>query len=403
MKYFEIRRSFLDYFSKNGHKTMPSSGLITENDPSLLFTNSGMVQFKDWFLNLRTSDYKNVTTAQKCLRAGGKHNDLENVGYTKRHHTFFEMLGNFSFGGYFKEQAIFYAWDLLTNVLKLDKNKLYVTIYHDDDQAFDLWKKIAMLSDDRIIRIDTTDNFWSMGETGPCGPCSEIFYDHGEDIYGGLPGTKDQDGDRFVEIWNIVFMQYNQVLNKPLMPLLQKNIDTGAGLERLSAVLQGVSSNYDTDIFLKLINTVSEVSGVDYLKNENGGSHRVIADHIRAICFMIADGIMPSNEGRGYVLRRIIRRAARHVHLLGCKDAILAKIVPSVVESMGGHYNELVRAQSFMVNLLQNEENKFLNTLSHGLEILEKEVASISEGGVLSGKMAFKLYDTYGFPIGLNR
>ena len=397
-----IRSTFLDYFIKNKHLEVPSSSLIPDNDNSLLFTNSGMVQFKDIFLAKQKPIAPTAVSSQKCIRAGGKHNDLENVGYTSRHHTFFEMLGNFSFGDYFKEQAIFYAWEFLTKVLCIDKDRLYVTIYHNDDEAFKLWQKIAMLGSERIIRIKTQDNFWSMGDTGPCGPSSEIFFDQGDKIFGGLPGTPDQDGGRFIEIWNIVFMQYNQHENRTqITPLSRPCIDTGAGLERLSAVVQGVSSNYDIDLFQELIEDIIKKTGKAYSKDAKGSSHRVIADHIRAIAFLMADGVIPSSEGRGYVLRRIIRRAARHVHLLDYNDLLLAKMLPSVSRIMGEKYSELLRTQKFATKVLEEEEKKFRGTLNSGLAILEKEIKNTKK--VLNGEVAFKLYDTYGFPLDLTQ
>ena len=396
----QIRSVFIDYFTKNGHEHVSSSPLIPHNDPSLMFVNSGMVQFKNIFTGLETASYKTAVTSQKCVRAGGKHNDLENVGYTARHHTFFEMLGNFSFGDYFKEKAIFYAWELLTKEFSLDKNRLYITVYHDDEDAVTYWKKIAGLGDDRIIRISTTDNFWSMGDTGPCGPCSEIFYDHGEHIFGGLPGTKDQDGDRYVEIWNMVFMQFEQKGKNNMVELPQKSIDTGMGLERVAAVLQGVHDNFDTDIFKDIIRT-SE--GLVSVKSEGEAtfSHRVIADHLRSMSFLIADGVMPSNEGRGYVLRRIMRRAMRHAHQLGAKEPLMYRLFPKLVELMGATYPELKRAENFISDILKQEEERFKVTLDRGLKLLQDETDKIPTGKSLSGEVAFKLYDTYGFPLDL--
>lgn len=392
-----IRSSFLEYFAKNGHKVVPSSPLVPHNDPTLMFTNSGMVQFKNYFTGMETPQFTRATTAQKCVRAGGKHNDLENVGYTARHHTFFEMLGNFSFGDYFKDNAIEFAWTLLTKEIGLDKSKLYVTVYHEDDEAYNLWKKIGGLTDDRIIRINTNDNFWSMGDVGPCGPCSEIFFDHGDHIFGGLPGTKDQDGDRYVEIWNLVFMQYEDTADGKRIALPKPSIDTGMGFERMCAALQGKHNNFEIDLFQNLIDASMHISGV----SDHIVSHRVIADHIRSSSFLMADGVMPSNEGRGYVLRRIMRRAMRHVHNLGYKDLMLHKLVDTLIAEMGDAYPELRRAQSVIKSTLELEENKFRDTLSRGLKILDEEIAHLSKGSEFSGQVAFKLYDTYGFPIDL--
>ncbi len=394
----QIRETFLKYFEKNNHKIVESSNLVPNNDPTLMFANSGMVQFKNVFTGLEKRDYQRATTSQKCVRAGGKHNDLENVGYTPRHHTFFEMLGNFSFGDYFKEKAIYYAWDLITKDFGLDKNKLYVTVFHEDDEAFNLWKKIAGFSDEKIIRISTSDNFWSMGETGPCGPCSEIFYDHGEHLKGGLPGTKDEDGDRFIEIWNLVFMQYEQVTKDKRIDLPKPSVDTGMGLERIAALLQGTHDNYQTDHFKKLINSISDVTKVDQADN-NISSFRVIADHLRASSFLLAEGVLPSNEGRGYVLRRIMRRGMRHSHLLGSKEPIFYKIFDTLKNEMTGNYPELNRSESLIKETLKMEEEKFLVLLDRGIKILNEEISKIDK--ILPGEVAFKLYDTYGFPLDL--
>ena len=398
----DIRRAFLDHFARNGHEIVASSPLVPRNDPTLMFTNAGMVQFKNVFTGNEKRDIPRATTAQKCVRAGGKHNDLDNVGFTARHHTFFEMLGNFSFGDYFKDQAIELAWSLITKEFGLPKDKLTVTVYHDDDVAFDLWKKIAGLPDDRIIRIPTTDNFWSMGDTGPCGPCSEIFYDHGEHIWGGPPGSPEQDGDRFVEIWNLVFMQYEQVDKTTRIALPRPSIDTGMGLERLAAVMQGKCDNYDIDLMRGLIEASARYSGAD----PDGPfkvSHRVIADHLRSSSFLVADGVLPSNEGRGYVLRRIMRRAMRHAHMMGCDSPLLWKLVPALVAEMGEAYPELVRAQALITETLKLEETRFIATLAKGLKLLDEDVARLAPGEVLSGQVAFKLYDTYGFPLDLTQ
>lgn len=398
----QIRTKFLDFFKKNDHMIVPSSPLVPHNDPSLMFTNSGMVQFKNVFTGAETRNYSKAATSQKSVRAGGKHNDLENVGYTARHHTFFEMLGNFSFGDYFKDQAIEYAWEFLTKELGLDKNKLYVTIYHDDAQAEELWKKIAGLQNDRIIKIATNDNFWSMGETGPCGPCSEIFYDHGDKIWGGLPGTSEQDGDRFIEIWNLVFMQYEQHLDGKRTNLPKPCIDTGMGIERIATVLQQIHNNYETDLFRNLIQSAENIVKV----KSNGDalfSYRILADHLRSCSFLIADGVMPSNEGRGYVLRRIMRRAMRHVHQLGYKDPLMHQLFPFLVEEMGQAYPELIRAQALISDVLLQEELRFKNTLDKGLRLLAEEEKKIPANGFLNGDIAFKLYDTYGFPLDLTQ
>jgi alanyl-tRNA synthetase len=394
----EIRNTFLGYFEKNDHKKVESSNLVPNNDPTLMFANSGMVQFKNVFTGLEKRDYIRATTSQKCVRAGGKHNDLENVGYTPRHHTFFEMLGNFSFGDYFKEQAISYAWNLITKEFGIDKNRLYVTVYHDDEQAFNYWKKIAGFSDDRIIKIATSDNFWSMGETGPCGPCSEIFYDHGEHLVGGLPGTKNEDGNRFIEIWNLVFMQYEQISKDKRINLPKPSVDTGMGLERISALMQGTHDNYETDHFKKLIHSASNSLNVK-VDEANQSSFRVIADHLRASSFLLAEGVLPSNEGRGYVLRRIMRRGMRHSHLLGSKKPIFYDIFKTLLEEMSNNYPELERAQSLIKETLKTEEEKFLVLLDRGIKILNEEIGKVEE--VLPGEVAFKLYDTFGFPLDL--
>jgi alanyl-tRNA synthetase len=394
----ELRNTFLKYFEKNDHRIVESSNLVPNNDPTLMFANSGMVQFKNVFTGLEKRDYQRATTSQKCVRAGGKHNDLENVGYTPRHHTFFEMLGNFSFGDYFKEQAIHYAWDLITKNFGIDKNRLYVTVYHEDDEAFNFWKKIAGFSDDRIIRIATSDNFWSMGETGPCGPCSEIFYDHGEHLAGGLPGTKDEDGDRFIEIWNLVFMQFEQISKEKRIDLPKPSVDTGMGLERIAALLQGTHDNYETDHFKKIIHSASEILKVKS-DNSNLSSFRVIADHLRASSFLIAEGVLPSNEGRGYVLRRIMRRGMRHSHLLGSKEPVFFNLFETLRDEMKGNYPELVRAESLIKETLKMEEEKFLVLLDRGIKILNEEISKIDK--ILPGEVAFKLYDTYGFPLDL--
>ena len=394
----EIRNTFLKYFEKNDHKIVESSNLVPNNDPTLMFANSGMVQFKNVFTGLEKRDYKRATTSQKCVRAGGKHNDLENVGYTPRHHTFFEMLGNFSFGDYFKERAIELAWNLITKDFGLDKNRLYFTVFNEDEEAFKLWKKISGLNENRIIKISTSDNFWSMGETGPCGPCSEIFYDHGDHLKGGLPGSKDQDGDRYIEIWNLVFMQYEQVSKDKRIDLPKPSVDTGMGLERMAALLQGTHDNYKTDHFLKLINSISETVKVKPREN-NLSSFRVIADHLRASSFLLAEGVLPSNEGRGYVLRRIMRRGMRHSHLLGSKEPIFYNIFKTLLDEMSKNYPELKRAESLIKETLKMEEEKFLVLLERGMKILDDEISKIDK--VLPGEVAFKLYDTYGFPLDL--
>jgi alanyl-tRNA synthetase len=396
----DIRRSFLDFFEANGHARVQSAPLVPHNDPTLMFVNAGMVPFKNVFTGLETRPYSQATSSQKCVRAGGKHNDLDNVGYTARHHTFFEMLGNFSFGDYFKDRAIELSWNLLTKEWGLSPDRLTTTVYHTDDEAFDLWKKISGLPESRIIRIPTKDNFWSMGDDGPCGPCSEIFYDHGEHIAGGPPGSPDEDGDRFVEIWNLVFMQYEQAAGEIVSELPSKSIDTGMGLERIAAVLQGVTDNYDTDTFKALI-AASEALTHTNAEGPNKASHRVIADHLRASGFLVADGVLPANEGRGYVLRRIMRRAMRHAHLLGAKEPLMWRLVPALVAEMGAAYPELVRAQPLIEATLQQEEVRFRHTLSTGLKLLDEATAELAEGGTLAGETAFKLYDTYGFPYDL--
>ncbi|WP_342658605.1 alanine--tRNA ligase [Sphingomonas sp. NY01] len=396
----DIRRGFLDYFGEQGHQIVPSAPLVPQNDPTLMFVNAGMVPFKNVFTGLESRPYSTATSSQKCVRAGGKHNDLDNVGYTARHHTFFEMLGNFSFGDYFKEQAITHAWTLLTKVWGIPAEKLTATVYHTDDEAFDLWKKIAGLPDHKIIRIPTKDNFWVMGENGPCGPCSEIFYDHGEHIYGGPPGSPEEDGDRFVEIWNLVFMQYEQEANEIIGELPKKSIDTGMGLERVAAVLQGVHDNYDTDTFKALIAASCDLTHTR-AEGAQMASHRVIADHLRSAGFLVADGVLPANEGRGYVLRRIMRRAMRHAHLLGAKEPLMHRLVPALITEMGAAYPELFRAQPLIEATLRQEETRFRQTLDKGLKLLDEATAGMDEGATLAGETAFKLYDTYGFPYDL--
>lgn len=398
----EIRSAFLDYFNENNHEIVSSSPLVPRNDPTLMFTNAGMVQFKNVFTGLESRDYNRAVTSQKCVRAGGKHNDLDNVGYTARHHTFFEMLGNFSFGDYFKDQAITLAWNLLTQEFGLDKSKLLVTVYHTDDDAFDLWKKIAGLPEEKIIRIPTHDNFWAMGDTGPCGPCSEIFYDHGDHIPGGPPGSPDEDGDRFIEIWNLVFMQYEQVTLEERIDLPKPSIDTGMGLERIAAVMQGKHDNYDIDLFKALIAASEELTGTK-AEGDQQPSHRVIADHLRASSFLIADGVLPSNEGRGYVLRRIMRRAMRHASLLGAKDPLMHRLVPALTGQMGNAFPELIRAEGLIAEMLELEETRFRKTLERGLGLLDDATGSLNEGDELDGETAFKLYDTYGFPLDLTQ
>ena len=398
----EIRSSFLDYFARNGHEVVPSSPLVPRNDPTLMFTNAGMVQFKNVFTGLEKRPYARATTAQKCVRAGGKHNDLDNVGYTARHHTFFEMLGNFSFGDYFKDRAIELAWNLITKEFELPVDRLMVTVFVDDDQAFDLWKKIAGLPESKIVRIAGSDNFWQMGDLGPCGPCSEIFYDHGPHIPGGPPGSPDADGDRFIEIWNLVFMQYEQVAGGKRLDLPRPSIDTGMGLERIAAVLQGTHDNYKIDLFGAIISHVADLTGVE-AEGPRGVSHRVIADHLRASAFLIADGVLPSNEGRGYVLRRIMRRAMRHAQLLGAETPLMWRLVPTLVREMGQAYPELARAEALIAETLKLEETRFRNTLERGLLILDEESRGLKRGDRLKGETAFTLYDTYGFPLDLTQ
>ena len=398
----DIRATFLNYFARNGHQVVPSAPLVPRNDPTLLFTNAGMVPFKNVFTGQEKRPYARATSSQKCVRAGGKHNDLDNVGYTARHHTFFEMLGNFSFGDYFKEQAIFHAWTLLTKDFGLDKDRLLVTVYHTDDEAAALWKKIAGLGDEKIIRIPTDDNFWKMGDTGPCGPCSEIFYDHGPAIAGGPPGSPDEDGDRFIEIWNLVFMQYEEGPPGTRVALPRPSIDTGMGLERFAAILQGKHDNYDTDTLRALILASAEATGQDP-DGKFRISHRVVADHLRSTSFLIADGVLPSNEGRGYVLRRIMRRAMRHAHLMGAAEPLMHRLVPALVRQMGQAFPELNRAEALITETLKLEENRFRSMLDRGISLLRDEAATVPAGGALSGDVAFKLYDTYGFPLDLTQ
>jgi len=398
----EIRSTFLSFFERNDHRVVDSSPLVPRNDPTLMFTNSGMVQFKNCFTGVEHRDYTRATTSQKCVRAGGKHNDLDNVGYTARHHTFFEMLGNFSFGDYFKEQAIPYAWDLLTQDFGLDKSRLLVTVYHTDDEAAAIWKKYAGLPDDRIIRIASDDNFWSMGPTGPCGPCMEIFYDHGPEIWGGPPGSAEEDGDRFIEIWNLVFMQNERFEDGTIRALDMQSIDTGMGLERIGALLQGKHDNYDTDVMRALIEASAHATSADP-DGPGRVHHRVIADHLRSTAFLIVDGVMPSNEGRGYVLRRIMRRAMRHAHMLGAKDPVMHRLVPALVAQMGQAYPELGRAQAMIEETLKLEETRFKQTLERGLRLLDDELAHLPDGVALPGETAFRLYDTFGFPLDLTQ
>ena len=398
----EIRSSFLDYFARNGHEIVPSSPLVPRNDPTLMFTNAGMVQFKNVFTGLEKRPYARATTAQKCVRAGGKHNDLDNVGYTARHHTFFEMLGNFSFGDYFKDRAIELAWNLVTKEFGLPADRLMVTVFVDDDQAFELWKKIAGLPESKIVRIAGSDNFWQMGDLGPCGPCSEIFYDHGPHIAGGPPGSPDAEGDRFIEIWNLVFMQFEQLAGGKRIELPRPSIDTGMGLERIAAVLQGTHDNYKIDLFGAIISHVADLTGVEP-EGERGVSHRVIADHLRASAFLIADGVLPSNEGRGYVLRRIMRRAMRHAQLLGAEEPLMWRLVPTLTREMGQAYPELTRAEALIAETLKLEETRFRRTLERGLSILEEERKRLRPGDEMDGRIAFTLYDTFGFPLDLTQ
>ena len=398
----DIRNTFLTFFENHGHKVVPSSSLVPNNDPTLMFTNSGMVQFKNILAGNETRDYTRATSSQKSVRAGGKHNDLDSVGYDVRHHTFFEMLGNFSFGDYFKEEAILWAWELLTKEFDMDKSRLAVTVYHTDDEAYNIWKKVSGLPDDRIIRIATKDNFWQMGDTGPCGPCSEIFFDHGPEVWGGLPGTPEEDGDRWIEIWNLVFDQFEDLPDGSRIPLKRPSIDTGMGLERFSAILQGVHSNFDIDLFKNLIKAIADLSPVDP-EGKYIPSFNVIADHLRSAAFLIADGVLPSNEGRGYVLRRIMRRAMRHVSLLGVKDTMMYKLVPALQKEMGEAYPELIRAGALITETLKLEENRFRKTLDKGLRLLDDATENLKEGDTLDGETAFKLYDTYGFPLDLTQ
>ena len=397
----DIRSTFLTYFEKQGHEVVDSSPLVPRNDPTLMFVNSGMVQFKNLFPGVEKRDYNRATTSQKCVRAGGKHNDLDNVGYTARHHTFFEMLGNFSFGDYFKPEAIPFAWELVTKEFGIDPKRLLTTVYHTDDEAFEIWKKVGV-PEDRIIRIDTSDNFWQMGPTGPCGPCTEIFYDHGDHIWGGPPGSPEEDGDRFIEIWNVVFMQNEQFEDGSMKALDMQSIDTGMGLERIGALLQGKHDNYDTDLMRSLIEASADATSVD---PDGPGKmhHRVIADHLRSTSFLIADGVMPSNDGRGYVLRRIMRRAMRHAHLLGAQDPLMYRLVPALVRQMGQAYPELNRAQALIEETLKSEETRFKATLDRGLKLLDDELAGLDGDAPLPGDAAFKLYDTYGFPLDLTQ
>ncbi|MBT6095912.1 MAG: alanine--tRNA ligase, partial [Rhodospirillaceae bacterium] len=400
----DIRKAFLEYFAANGHEIVASSPLVPNNDPTLMFTNAGMVQFKNVFTGLESRNYSRAVTSQKCVRAGGKHNDLENVGYTARHHTFFEMLGNFSFGDYFKDLAIELAWNLITKEFGLDEDKLLITVHSSDEDAAALWRKIAGLPDERIIRIPTSDNFWAMGDTGPCGPCSEIFFDHGDHIPGGPPGSPDEDGDRFIEIWNLVFMQFEQLTADERVELPKPSIDTGMGLERIAAVMQGTHDNYETDMMQVLIRASAEHSGAA-ADGEHNVSHRVIADHLRSCAFLIADGVLPSNEGRGYVLRRIMRRGMRHAHMMGCEAPLLWKLVPALVGEMGQAFPELSRAEALVTETLKLEEGRFKKLLDRGLKLLDDATGDLahSAGAVLDGETAFKLYDTYGFPLDLTQ
>ena len=397
----DTRETFKNFFKKNNHQVVESGSLIPNNDPTLMFTNSGMVQFKNVFTGVEKRDFKTATTAQKCVRAGGKHNDLENVGYTPRHHTFFEMLGNFSFGDYFKEEAIFFAWNLITKEFGISKDKLCMTVYSEDDEAFNLWKKITGFNENKIIKISTSDNFWSMGDTGPCGPCSEIFYDHGEKLKGGPPGSKDQDGDRFIEIWNLVFMQFEQVTKDKRINLPKPSVDTGMGLERMTAVLQGTHDNYEIDLFKKLIDASAEITKSP-VSNKTIASHRVISDHLRASCFLIADGLMPSNEGIGYVLRRIMRRGMRHAETLGGKSNTLSSLINTLISQMSSEYNELSRAKELITETIMNEEDKFSTMLNKGMKVLNNDLSDV-KNNTLSGDIAFKLYDTFGFPLDLTQ
>ncbi|MBI1300893.1 MAG: alanine--tRNA ligase [Alphaproteobacteria bacterium] len=398
----DVRKEFLGFFEDKGHAVVPSSSLVPQNDPTLMFTNSGMVQFKDVFTGKEKRDYSRATTAQKCVRAGGKHNDLENVGYTARHHTFFEMLGNFSFGDYFKEDAIAFAWEFVTKNLELPKEKLCVTVHATDDEAAAIWKKVAGFSDDKIISINSDDNFWRMGDTGPCGPCTEIFYDHGDQIWGGPPGSPEEDGDRFIEIWNNVFMQYEQIDADTRINLPAQSVDTGMGLERIAATLMGSNNNYDIDIMRSLIEHSADLTGVDADSNM-AASHKVIADHLRSVSFLMADGVMPSNEGRGYVLRRIMRRGMRHAHLLGAQDPLMYKLFPTLLGKMGEAYPELKRAESLITQTLETEEKRFKAMLDRGLKMLDEEIEKVASGAKFPGDVAFKLYDTYGFPLDLTQ
>ena len=398
----DIRKAFLDYFRAAEHEVIASSPLVPHNDPTLMFTNAGMVQFKNVFTGAEVRPYRRAVTSQKCVRAGGKHNDLDNVGYTARHHTFFEMLGNFSFGDYFKDLAIELAWNLITKEFGLDKDRLLVTVYHDDDQAFDLWRKIAGLPEERIIRIATSDNFWAMGDTGPCGPCSEIFFDHGPSIVGGPPGSAEEDGDRFIEIWNLVFMQFEQVTHEERIDLPKPSIDTGMGLERITALLQGTHDNYDIDLLRSIMDASAEITNVDVEGPQKSG-HKVIADHLRASSFLIADGVLPSNEGRGYVLRRIMRRAMRHAHMMGANEPLMWQLVPTLVGKMGQAFPELARAEALITETLRGEEIRFKQTLERGLHLLMGEVEKLGDGETLPGDVAFRLYDTYGFPLDLTQ
>jgi len=398
----EIRDLFLKYFSELGHEIVPSASLVPHNDPSLMFTNSGMVQFKDVFLEKEKRPYGNAISSQKCVRAGGKHNDLDNVGYTKRHLTFFEMLGNFSFGEYFKKEAIEYAWNFITKELGLNKSRIYITVYHNDEEAFSIWKKVTGFPDSKIIRINTNDNFWSMGDTGPCGPCSEIFYDQGESLTGGLPGTKDQDGDRYVEIWNLVFMEKNQIRPGEMVDLSKKSIDTGMGLERITSIMQGVYDNFETDIFKLIINNISDITG-SKSTGKNRFSHRIIADHLRSSAFLIADGVMPLNEGRGYVLRRIMRRAIRHIHNLKYKDLLMHKLLPVLTGEMGQCFPELIKNQELVAEIFKQEEASFKTTIDRGMKLIQAKTKDLKPKAVLSGKVAFELHDTYGFPVDLTK